>query len=49
MVNKEASKELDNLRKALIKDLSEHSIEYVDLLAYNRSKNHLITKKYYED
>ena len=47
MVNKEASKELDTLTKALIKDLSEHNIEYVDLLAYNRAKNHLINKKYY--
>ena len=49
MLNKKASKELDNLRKALIKDLEEHSIEFVDLLAYNRAKNHLINKKYYED
>ena len=42
------NKELDRLKDALIKDLQTKNIEYVDLLAYNRAKNYLINKKYYE-
>ena len=47
MVNKKASYELNNLTRALIKDLKGQGIEYIDLLAYNRAKNHLTAKKYY--
>ena len=47
-MNKDASRELNNLTRALIKDLQTNNIEYVDLIAYNRAKNHLINKKYYE-
>lgn len=46
-MNKQANKELLNLSKALKKELDTKSIEYIDLLAYNRAKNHLINKKYY--
>ena len=45
---KETNKQLDYLTKSLIKDLGRKSIEYIDLLAYNRAKNYLIAKKYYE-
>lgn len=48
MTNKDINKQLNNLKKALIKDLNNNSIEYIDLLAYNRAKNYLINKKYYE-
>lgn len=47
-MNKKATAELINLTNALIKDLQTNNIEYVDLIAYNRAKNHLINKKYYE-
>ena len=46
-MNKKANKELLNLSQALKKELDTKSIEYIDLLAYNRAKNHLINKKYY--
>ena len=49
MTNKKVNRELNNLKKALINDLNNKSIEYVDLLAYNRAKNYLIAKKYYGD
>jgi len=49
MVNREVNRELNNLKKALIKDLNNKSIEYIDLIAYNRAKNILIAKKYYGD
>ena len=47
-MNKKINKQLNNLTKSLIKDLGTKSIEYIDLLAYNRAKNHLINKKYYK-
>jgi len=49
MTNKKVNRELYNLSQALIKDLKNHPIEYIDLLAYNRAKNYLIAKKYYGD
>ena len=48
-MNKKTNNQLDYLTKSLIKDLGSKSIEYVDLLAYNRAKNHLINKKYYDE
>ena len=48
-MNKKTNNQLDYLTKSLIKDLGSKSIEYVDLLAYNRAKNYLITKKYYDE
>ena len=47
-MNKDINKKLDYLTACLIKDLQAKSIEYIDLLAYNRAKNELINKKYYE-
>ena len=47
-MNKDATIKLNNLTRALIKDLKTNNIEYVDLIAYNRAKNHLINKKYYK-
>ena len=49
MVNSQVNKELNNLKKALIKDLNNKPLEYIDLLAYNRAKNYLINKKDYGD
>ena len=49
MTNKDINRQLNNLKKALINDLNNNSIEYIDLLAYNRAKNYLISKKYYND
>ena len=46
---KKINDQLNYLTKSLIKDLGSKSIEYVDLLAYNRAKNHLINKKYYDE
>ena len=46
---KEANNQLDYLTKSLIRDLRSKSIEYVDLLAYNRAKTYLINKKYYNE
>ena len=48
MTNKDINKELKNLSNYLIKELKTTPIEYIDLLAYNRSKNYLINKKYYD-
>ena len=48
-MNKKTNNQLDYLTNALIKDLTSKSIEYVDLLAYNRAKNYLINKKYYNE
>lgn len=46
-MDKKINNQIDYLTKSLIKDLGSKSIEYVDLLAYNRAKNYLINKKYY--
>ena len=48
-MNKKINNEINYLTRSLIKDLTSKSIEYVDLLAYNRAKNHLMNKKYYEE
>lgn len=48
-MNKKTNNQLDYLTNSLIKDLRSKSIEYVDLLAYNRAKNYLIQKKYYDE
>lgn len=48
-MNKKTNNDLNYLTKSLIKDLGSKSIEYVDLLAYNRAKNYLINKKYYDE
>ena len=48
-MNKKINNDLNYLTRSLIRDLETKSIEYVDLLAYNRAKNHLINKKYYEE
>ena len=48
-MNKKTNNQLDYLTKSLIKDLKSKSIEYIDLLAYNRAKNYLINKKYYDE
>ena len=48
-MNKKTNNQLNYLTKSLIKDLTNKSIEYVDLLAYNRAKNYLINKKYYDE
>lgn len=48
-MNKKTNNQLDYLTNSLIKDLRSKSIEYVDLLAYNRAKNYLINKKYYDE
>ena len=48
-MNKKTNNDLNYLTKSLIKDLGSKSIEYVDLLAYNRAKNYLIAKKYYDE
>ncbi len=45
---KEINNQLNYLTRSLIKDLQTKSIEYVDLLAYNRAKTYLVNKKYYE-
>ena len=47
-MNKKTNNQLDYLTNSLIKDLRTKSIEYIDLLAYNRAKNYLLSKKYYE-
>lgn len=46
-MNKEVNRELKQLQSYLIKELQTSSIEFIDLLAYNRAKNELINKKYY--
>ena len=46
-MNKQTTKELQNLKQALLEDLKNKSIEYIDLKAYDRSKAYLINKKYY--
>ena len=48
-MNKKTNNDLNYLTRSLIKDLTTKSIEYVDLLAYNRAKNYLINKKYYNE
>ena len=48
-MNNKINNDLNYLTKSLIKDLTTKSIEYVDLLAYNRAKNYLINKKYYDE
>ena len=48
-MNKKTNEQLNYLTKSLIKDLETKSIEYVDLLAYNRAKTYLINKKYYNE
>ena len=48
-MNKKTNNQLDYLTKSLIKDLKIKSIEYIDLLAYNRAKTYLINKKYYDE
>lgn len=48
-MNKKTNNQLDYLTNSLIKDLRSKSIEYIDLLAYNRAKNYLMQKKYYEE
>ena len=48
-MNKKINNQLDYLTRSLIKDLGAKSIEYVDLLAYNRAKTYLISKKYYDE
>lgn len=48
-MNKKTNNQLNYLTDALIKDLTNKSIEYVDLLAYNRAKTYLINKKYYDE
>ena len=48
-MNKKINDQIDYLTNALIKDLRNKSIEYVDLLAYNRAKTYLISKKYYDE
>lgn len=48
-MNKNINNELNYLTRSLIKDLNSKSIEYVDLLAYNRAKTYLINKKYYDE
>ena len=48
-MNKKTNNDLNYLTKSLIKDLKTKSIEYVDLLAYNRAKTYLINKKYYDE
>ena len=48
-MNKETNNQLNYLTNSLIKDLRSKSIEYVDLLAYNRAKNYLMQKKYYDE
>ena len=47
MTNEEIDNELNELAEELIKQLQNTSIEFVDLLAFNRRKNDLISKKYY--
>ena len=49
MTNKKVNKELKALSNALINDLNNKPLEYIDLLAYNRAKMYLINKKYYGD
>lgn len=48
-MNKEINNDLNYLTRSLIKDLGTKSIEYVDLLAYNRAKTYLLNKKYYDE
>ena len=48
-MNKKTNKDLNYLTNALIKDLTNKSIEYIDLLAYNRAKTYLMQKKYYDE
>lgn len=48
-MNKKTNNQLNYLTNALIKDLNNKSIEYIDLLAYNRAKNYLMQKKYYDE
>ena len=48
-MNKKINNQLNYLTKSLIKDLGTKSIEYVDLLAYNRAKTYLMQKKYYDE
>ena len=48
-MNQKINNDLNYLTRSLIKDLTNKSIEYVDLLAYNRAKNYLIAKKYYDE
>ena len=47
-MNKRTTNELNNLKQALINDLKNKPIEYIDLKAYDRSKAYLINKKYYD-
>ena len=48
-MNEKINNQLDYLTRSLIKDLNLKSIEYIDLLAYNRAKTYLINKKYYDE
>ena len=48
-MNKKTNNQLNYLTTALIKDLKSKSIEYIDLLAYNRAKTYLMQKKYYDE
>lgn len=47
-MNKKVNKDINKLTNHLIKDLKTNSIELVDLIAYNRIKNELLNKKYFE-
>lgn len=48
-MNKKTNNDLNYLTRSLIKDLTNKSIEYIDLLAYNRAKTYLMQKKYYDE
>lgn len=48
-MNKKTNNQLNYLTNSLIKDLKSKSIEYIDLLAYNRAKTYLMQKKYYDE
>lgn len=48
-MNQKTNNQLNYLTNALIKDLKNKSIEYIDLLAYNRAKTYLMQKKYYDE
>ena len=48
-MNTKINNDLNYLTRSLIKDLKTKSIEYIDLLAYNRAKTYLMQKKYYDE